>query len=290
METLLLIVTGISLVAALFLGWTAWRLSRAERERAMARVAALAAAAVEPPSAQPAAPARSAEPADTLVDVRPQWSAPARPRSATRMAAARQMSEEIVWAAPRPEELRPELHLRPEAAQVPALRDAFLGSSMPHQPRGGQGVLAVAALLLLFALGAAGAWMYSTPTTSAAASPVQQAPLELMSLRHSREGDRLSVTGLVRNPASAPMVDHLSATVLLFDQQGGYLTSARGQIDVPRLGPGQESPFTLSVQAPAGATRYRVSFRTDERIVNHVDRRGEAPAAASTEPSPSAAR
>lgn len=288
METLLLIATAMSLVAALFLGWTAWRLSRAERERAMARVAALAAAAVESAAVQPQpAPVRSAEAAETVVDVRPQWSAPVRTRSAARAAAVRPVDEEIVWAPPRPEELP----LRPEVAQVPALRDAFLGSSVPHQTRSGQGVLAIAALLLLFALGAAGAWVYSTPTSPADVSVVQQSPLELMSLRHVREGDRLSVTGLVRNPTSAPVVNQLSATVLLFDQQGGYLTSARGQIDVPRLDPGQESPFTLSVQAPAGATRYRVSFRTDERIVPHVDRRGDAPAAATTSlPSNAAAR
>jgi hypothetical protein len=284
MDYLLLAVTGISLVAAIFLGWTAWRLSRAERERSMARVAALAAAAAEPPSAQPQeAPTRSAE---TVIDVRPQWSAPARARAAARVTAARPVEQEITWAPPRPEELP----LRHESAQLPALRDAFLGSA-PRAYEGGQRVVATAALLLLFALGAAGAWLYSTPSSPAAAVASRHAPLELVSMRHTRENDRLSVMGLVRNPAAGPVVDRLSATVLLFDQQGGYLTSARSAIDVPRLDPGQESPFTVSVQAPAGATRYRVTFRTEERIVEHVDRRGQVPPAATNSlPNNAAAR
>lgn len=166
--------------------------------------------------------------------------------------------------------------------------DRFLGSTS-GQSGGGQRLLAVAAFGLLFALGAAGAWIYSTPSSPASVASSNQTPLELLSMRQVREGDRLSVTGLIRNPASGRAVDRLSATVLLFDQQGGYLTSARAHIDVPRLDPGQESPFTLSLQAPVAATRYRVSFRTDERIVPHVDRRQQAPAAASGAPSGNAA-
>ena len=52
-------------------------------------------------------------------------------------------------------------------------------------------------------------------------------PLELVSLRHERKGQRLAVTGLVRNPVAGTAVDKLTAVVFLFDQQGGFITSAR---------------------------------------------------------------
>lgn len=284
MDTLLLIVTGASLVAALFLGWTAWRLARAERERELARIAALAAAVADASAATPADPQPRVE--TPRAEPPSQW-AVARPRASTRMAAVRPVTEEIVWAPPRPEELP----LRTEPAIVPAMHDAFLGSTAPVSS-GGQRTLAIVAVVLLFVLGAVGAWFYSGPaSTAVVASAPTQTPLELISLQHVREGERISVSGLVRNPAAGQTVERLQATVLLFDQQGGYLTSTRSFVDLPHLSPGEESPFTLSMPAPTAATRYRVSFRTEERIVPHVDRRETAPAAQGTaQPATAAAR
>jgi hypothetical protein len=36
----------------------------------------------------------------------------------------------------------------------------------------------------------------------------------------------------------------------------------------------------VSIDAPATVARYRVSFRTDEGVIPHIDRRGESPAEA----------
>ena len=104
--------------------------------------------------------------------------------------------------------------------------------------------------------------------------------LELLSLRHEREGVNLSVAGLVRNPPAAPAVERLSAVVLLFDQQGQFITSAKAPIDFLKLTAGDESPFVVKMAAPQTVARYRVSFRTDEGTVPHVDRRGEPPVSA----------
>jgi hypothetical protein len=68
--------------------------------------------------------------------------------------------------------------------------------------------------------------------------------------------------------------------VFLFDQQGTFVTSARAPIDFVKLTAGDESPFVVKVQAPKSVARYRVSFRTDDGTLPHVDRRGEAPVAA----------
>ena len=51
--------------------------------------------------------------------------------------------------------------------------------------------------------------------------------------------------------------------------------SLHGQQTPPR-GPGGESRFVVSVPSAADVGRYRVSFRTDDRVVPHVDRREPA--------------
>lgn len=242
MQILLLTVTAASLVSAAFLGWTAWRLARRERDRALARVAALAAAA--------------AEPTPTLAP-----------------------EDAVIWAR---EDAR-ELPLHPDeedgapsAPPVPSA-PAFLQPPPPAAAR--QSALAVAAVVLLAALGAAGAWMYASSAAAREAGRAPAPPLELLALGQTRQGQVLSVTGTVRNPAGGTVVDALSATVMLFDGQGGYLTSVRGTVERPRLGPGEASPFTLSVPTPVAAARYRVSFRARDRLVPHVDRRAATAAA-----------
>jgi len=67
--------------------------------------------------------------------------------------------------------------------------------------------------------------------------------------------------------------------VFLFDQQGAFVTSAKIEVDFLKLGAGDESPFVVSLDAPTSVTRYRVSFRTDEGVLPHIDRRGAIPLA-----------
>jgi hypothetical protein len=62
--------------------------------------------------------------------------------------------------------------------------------------------------------------------------------------------------------------------VLLFDADGGFLESGRAPVEAP-LRPGGEATFSVTVPRAADAGRYRVSFRTDDRVVSHVDRRHE---------------
>jgi hypothetical protein len=72
-------------------------------------------------------------------------------------------------------------------------------------------------------------------------------------------------------------VARVSAVVLLFDQQGTFVSSAKAPLDYVTLSGGDESPFVAKVQAPQSVARYRVSFRTDDGMLPHVDRRGEPP-------------
>jgi hypothetical protein len=110
-------------------------------------------------------------------------------------------------------------------------------------------------------------------TPAAQAEPV---PLELLALGHDRTGDELTVRGVIRNPSSGVAVDRLTAVVFLFNRDGGFLTSGRASVESPALVPGGESRFVVSVPSAADVGRYRVSFRTDDRVVPHVDRREPA--------------
>jgi hypothetical protein len=110
------------------------------------------------------------------------------------------------------------------------------------------------------------------PAAAAAATAPASSPLELVALGHEREDDRLTVRGIVRNPAGSHALTEVTAVVMLFNQQGGFVTSGRAAIQ-GALAPGGEAPFTVTVPGAADVGRYRVSFRTSEGVVPHVDRR-----------------
>jgi hypothetical protein len=98
-------------------------------------------------------------------------------------------------------------------------------------------------------------------------------PLELLALGHERDGDRLTVRGVIRNPGTSGETYKLTAVVLLFSRDGAFLASGRAAVAAPDLGPGRESTFIVTVPDAGAVGRYRVSFRTDDRVVPHVDRR-----------------
>jgi hypothetical protein len=111
-------------------------------------------------------------------------------------------------------------------------------------------------------------------TGGTSVATVAAAPLELVSLEQTRDGDALTIHGVVRNPHAGSTVDRLAAVVAFFDPTGKQLASVRAPLDFRTLAPGDESPFQVTTTVPAGVTRYRVSFRRDEgTIVPHVDRR-----------------
>jgi hypothetical protein len=116
----------------------------------------------------------------------------------------------------------------------------------------------------------------TTPTTVAAR---QDGSLELLSMRHEREGDTLSVTGLVRNP-SGVAARGVIAVVFAFDHAGNFVASGRAPLDFVTLAPGDESPFHVTIANVSDVGRYRVSFRTESGVVRHVDRRAALQASA----------
>jgi hypothetical protein len=271
MNLLLIVLTVVSLGLALVASVVAWRASQEEKRRAAARVAALAAAAEVP------APASASGSAGAIAEVGPAtstapapWRNPAAPIASPDLGV---IASEADWPVPAQDATTP-----PNAVTLQA---GFLGSERPVREGGShQRWLAAAAALVAVLLGGIVVVRMTSHAQPAVAAHQVNTPLELLSLRHEREGVNLSVAGLVRNPAAAPIVERLSAVVFLFDQQGQFVTSARAPIDFLKLTPGDESPFVVKVAAPQSVARYRVSFRTEDGTLPHVDRRGDPPAAA----------
>jgi hypothetical protein len=171
-----------------------------------------------------------------------------------------------------------DLELRPAAAS--ATRSDLFAQVQPAASRSrlaasvAIGVFMFASVAALAIVLSAGSRSVANPVHAAAA--VREMPLELVALGHQREGDRLTVRGVVRNPPSGGRLDSLTAVVFLFNHDGGFLASGRAAVESAPLGPGGESAFVVTVPGANEVERYRVSFRTDDRIVPHVDRRHES--------------
>jgi hypothetical protein len=142
---------------------------------------------------------------------------------------------------------------------------------------GGGAVVFGAAVALAILAGSAAprARRSASPPNAAAAAAPSPVPLELLALGHERVGDQLTVRGVIRNPVSGVGMDRVTAVVFLFTPDGGFLESGRADIAATELRPGGESTFVVTVPRAADVARYRVSFRTDQRVVPHLDRRHE---------------
>lgn len=210
-------VTIASLLLAALFAVTAWRLTRQEKLRSMARVAALS---------------------DAIDGVTPRASG--------------------------------------TAASVAAIQPDFLAHERPPVSAG-RGLLklaigftvSVALIITVATIGSSHAQRAGTTTTAAVSG---DAPLELLSMKHEREGDALTVTGLVRNGGNSG-AQRLIAVVFAFDRAGNFAASGRAPVEFVSLAPGDESPFRVSVPHVGDVGRYRVSFRTDAGVVKHVDKR-----------------
>jgi hypothetical protein len=258
----LLLVTVTSMVVAVVMGVIAWRIAGEEGRRSEARIAALAADIHAAPIVEPVRGADAGLPRRAEIGLRAE---PARLASEpARVGATHSWHDEL--------ELRPE----PEVASSTGL---FAAAQQPARSGSrwavvvGIGTLAVgtaAALAILLSAGPRSVAHDNGAAPVAAPAPV---PLELVALGHERDGDRLTVRGVVRNPAAGAAIDGVTAVVFLFNRDGGFLASGRMPVLSSTLPPGSETTFVVTVPGASDVGRYRVSFRTDDRIVPHVDRR-----------------
>lgn len=264
MDAVLVPVTVVSMVAALVAGGVAWRLSRSERRRSEARVAALAAeiAALEhgEPHAPPAVPLPPRPPAPR-----------AEVRSPSRPVVTKMEDESFDSPLPRPSEA--------------ATSHAELFGTTREAPRARGRLASVVGIgAMVVGLAIAGIYWINAPAAGVAEASRPSAsdtdtPLELVSLKHARQAQDWTITGLVQNPAGGRPVERVAAVAFLFDSDGSFVGSGRTPLEVQMLLPGDESPFIIKIKAAGKVERYRISFRgEDGRIVRHLDRRVGAPA------------
>jgi hypothetical protein len=79
----------------------------------------------------------------------------------------------------------------------------------------------------------------------------------------------------VHAPANGATLEDVTSVAMLFDRQGAYLASGRAPLDARNATPGSNATFAITIPDAAGAARYRISFRSRDRIIPHTDRREE---------------
>lgn len=238
MDTVLTAVAAIALAVAAAMGVMLAKLVREERRRSEARVQALTEMTAE----------RVASP-------------PARAPRAEFVTVAPSRAEDAV--------------IRPSAALAEVELFAERERSSPWGTRFAViGALAAIVVLVGIVVASRSDERPAETPTATAATVAQPAPLELLSLRYEQQGDRMVITGLVRNPSGAAVLAHVTATAFLFGSDGTFLASGRAPLDYTTLAAGDESPFVISVPVSGTVARYRVGFRgEDGRVLAHVDRR-----------------
>jgi hypothetical protein len=241
MEAALPVITLISLALAIYFWSTARRVQRREQERSDARVAALSEAAGRPASTPEG------------------WA---------------QVDGEWHWES-RAETIAPVKPVAVHRDPQPTSSEHFFGT-VEREGSSGSRLPLVAAAALIVILGGALIFLNTSSgddNRSPVSSVAHQEPLELVSLAHNRDAKVLTITGMVRNPATGPKLEGLTAVVTLLDTAGTLVSTKDVPLDYRALGPGEEAPFKISIPDPGVVARYRVSFRAGTDVVPHVDRR-----------------
>jgi hypothetical protein len=250
MEAVLLTITLLSLTIAICTSVLAWRVMRNERMRSEARIAALTADLALVEEHRPIRADRPQAPA---------------------AAADLPIHREIVAAPP----VHDEAAALPQGMFAPRER----GRSLFRVAAG----VCAATLIVAVVIGSLVMTSDGTQSTASrkpsepvAPADAAQIPLELIALGHEREADRLTVRGVVRGSAPAGENAPLTAVVLLFNRDGTLIASGRAEVQHGATDPAGERTFVVTVPSAGDVGRYRVSFRTDDHIVPHVDKRAQA--------------
>jgi hypothetical protein len=274
MDTLLIAVTLVSLAIAGAMSLVVLRLLREDRRRSEARIAALLEAAGTGSLQGPAVAARTTieaprKPAAYTEAGRPSvHGAAVTAGNRAPREGARSWSTDLPLRAGSPTQ---DLFVEPEARRSWGPRIALSAGALAV-------LLGVGFTLLGPAAPGESRAAAALPRDGAASAP---APLELLTLRHAAAPGSLTVSGVVQNPRGGAPMRRVTAMVHVLDAGGAIVATHRAPIDLATFGPGEESPFHVTVPVGGAVARYRVGFRTEGGdVIAHVDRRTGAEALA----------
>jgi hypothetical protein len=248
MDNTLLVISLLSLLLAAVMSVFAWRMVRDERLRSAARVAALAAEIHDPD-------ARAALGSGVSLNTVPSpatsemFAAGRKAATSSRLALAAVFGVLVVGAA-----VAMGIFSRGQDAAVKPAASAELSSGTSGS-----------------SVEPASAARGEPQKTLDAVPQPKTLPLELVALGHERDARGLTVRGVLRNPAGGTEIEQLTAVVLLFNREGGYIASGRAAVGTAKLSPGGETTFMVTIAGAPDVQRYRVSFRTARDVVPHVD-------------------
>jgi hypothetical protein len=167
-----------------------------------------------------------------------------------------------------------------EQSSPVVVSDLFLAAAHSRPPSPLLAALAVGVLVVGSAIGAlvllTGGGRAPSATGVQPATTSQPA-LELATLDHERNGDRLIVRGVVRNRNETSFRDPITVVVSVLDRGGAVVATGRGPVEIAAEpgGSGVESSFVVTIAGVTEVDRYRVRFSTDDRTLAHVDRRNQ---------------
>ena len=250
MELALGTVTLLALVMTVAMGVVTWRLVHEERRRSAARLAALEAELRR----------RGVPPAAAPVPHTP------RPSGAT-------STPDRVQAASLPVDVE----IPPAAPADPMTApDLFSGTATGS---GGWSrrfaAIAAAALVIVtvITLAVVVSVDRSSPDGAEAQAGVSaSAPVELTALDYERQGSFLAISGSIRASSAPNAASPLAVLAMVYDEDGVLVASGRVPLELATLPAGADAPFSISLPAD-NASRYRISFLSNDVTVPHVDHR-----------------
>lgn len=255
METVLLVITLISVATAVVALFSARNVQRHERERSEARVAALSAAANTHGSA------------DGWTRVAGEWQWNTEPPVNRDLGLGISAVRVTPVSAP----------ITNHQSPITGPSERMFGTVERDEPSANR-LPMIAAAALIIMLGGALIFLNTSTSNHHPATVAQVAhaePLELVALGHARDVRVLTISGTVRNPSTGVKLEGLTAVLSLLDRTGALVSTKDVPLDYRALGPGEEAPFKVSIPDPGAIARYRVSFRAGTDVVPHVDRRSD---------------
>jgi hypothetical protein len=197
----------------------------------------------------------------------------------------------FAWRLARDERRRSEARVQALAAEIrettgdekpaPVVVNGLFTAEMRAEPSTSFRALSIGAVVVSATLATVltlGSGDHSAARSAAASEApgfAETVSLELMSLEHEVESGGLVIRGTVIERSGGPSNPPLTATIFALNRDGVVVGSGLAPLENAAMSTsgGVESSFVVRITGVGEIQRYRVSFRSGDRTISHVDRR-----------------